>query len=100
MGQRELEVLGKELFDVGAADGVGLLDLDNLEDLEDYQYKFWKESPVQLDIRGWSRSGHGDGQPCPGREPQQPRFWTSHGTPCTCCGYRSESRSGSRYRSS
>lgn len=33
MGKRELEVLLEELLDVGAADGVGLLDLDNLEDL-------------------------------------------------------------------
>lgn len=33
MGERELQVLGEELLDVGAADGVGLLDLDNLEDL-------------------------------------------------------------------
>jgi hypothetical protein len=34
VGKRELEVLGEELLDVGAADGVGLLDLDNLEDLD------------------------------------------------------------------
>lgn len=33
MRQRELEVLGEDLLDVGAADGLGLLDLDNLEDL-------------------------------------------------------------------
>ena len=31
--QRELEVLGEELADVRAADVVGLLDLDDLEDL-------------------------------------------------------------------
>lgn len=34
MGKRELEVLLEELLDVGAADGVGLLDLDNLEDMD------------------------------------------------------------------
>jgi hypothetical protein len=34
VGKRELEVLREELLDVGAADGVGLLDLDNLEDLD------------------------------------------------------------------
>lgn len=38
VGQRELEVLGEELLDVGAADGVGLLDLNDLEDLRGYQY--------------------------------------------------------------
>ena len=32
-GERELEVLGDELFDVWAADVVTLLDLDDLEDL-------------------------------------------------------------------
>ena len=34
VGERELELGDKELLDVGAADGVGLLDLDNLEDLD------------------------------------------------------------------
>lgn len=33
MGKRELEVLLEELLDVGAADGVGVIDLNNLEDL-------------------------------------------------------------------
>lgn len=33
VGQRELEVLGEKLADVRAADVVGLLDLDDLEDL-------------------------------------------------------------------
>lgn len=33
MGQRELEALDKELLDVWAADVVGLLELNNLEDL-------------------------------------------------------------------
>lgn len=33
MRQRELEVLLEELLDVRAADGVGLLDLNDLEDL-------------------------------------------------------------------
>ncbi len=33
MGKRELEVLLEELLDVGTADGVGLLDLNNLKDL-------------------------------------------------------------------
>lgn len=31
--QRELEVLGKELLDVGAADVLAVVDLDDLEDL-------------------------------------------------------------------
>ena len=34
VGQREGEVLGEELSDVGALDVVGLLDLDNAEDLK------------------------------------------------------------------
>jgi hypothetical protein len=33
VGQRELEVLGEELLDVRATDVVGLLDLNDLEDL-------------------------------------------------------------------
>lgn len=33
VGQRELEVLGEELLDVGAADAVNVVDLNNLEDL-------------------------------------------------------------------
>jgi hypothetical protein len=34
VGERELEVLDQELLDVRAADISGLLNLDNLEDLE------------------------------------------------------------------
>jgi hypothetical protein len=34
VGERELEVLGKELLDIGAADVVGLLDLNNAENLK------------------------------------------------------------------
>jgi hypothetical protein len=33
VGQRELEVLGKKLLDVWSADVVGLLDLNDLENL-------------------------------------------------------------------
>lgn len=33
MREREFEVLGEELSDVRATDGVGLLDLDNFQDL-------------------------------------------------------------------
>lgn len=33
MREGELEVLSEELLDVGAADRLGLLDLDDLEDL-------------------------------------------------------------------
>lgn len=33
MGKRELEVFGKELLDVWSLDIVGLLELDDLEDL-------------------------------------------------------------------
>jgi hypothetical protein len=34
VGQRELEVLDEELLDVWSADVVGLLNLNDLEDLE------------------------------------------------------------------
>lgn len=51
-------------------------------------------------IRESTGSENGDGRPYPGRGHQRPQSLTSHGTPCTCCGYQSESRSGSRYRSS
>jgi hypothetical protein len=34
VGKGELEVLGEELLDVGAADVLGLLDLDDLDDLQ------------------------------------------------------------------
>jgi len=44
MGERELEVFGEELPDVGALDVGGLLDLDNLEDLES------KVSPCQCEF--------------------------------------------------
>jgi hypothetical protein len=36
VGKREFEVLGEELLDVGAANVIGLLDLDNLEDLHNW----------------------------------------------------------------
>lgn len=42
VGQRELEILLEELLDVGAADGVVVLDLNNLQDLHGKQ---------QLDLR-------------------------------------------------
>ena len=47
VGQRELEVLLEELLDVGAADGVVVLDLNNLQDL-------WGER--QLELRRWNRN--------------------------------------------
>lgn len=34
MGEREFEILGKELLDVGALDVVGLFDFDNFENLK------------------------------------------------------------------
>lgn len=43
MRKREFEVLGKELLNVGALDVVGLLELDDLEDL-------WKRSVNGLDL--------------------------------------------------
>lgn len=34
VGKREFKVLGEELLDVGTTDAVGLLDLDNTENLQ------------------------------------------------------------------
>ena len=53
-----------------------------------------------LYIRGWNGIVSDVWRPYLGREPQLHLFLTSHGTPCTCCGCRSGSRIGSRYRSS
>lgn len=54
MGQRELEVLGEELLDVGAADGVGLLDLNDLEDLRGLSvYQVQEEEIIGADERTW-----------------------------------------------
>lgn len=107
VGQREAEVLAEELLDVRTLDIVGLLELDDTEDLDVCQHQLVHVRRSQthigfprLDVRGWIGSGHGGGQPCPGKEPRRPRCGTSRGTPCTCCGYRSGSRSGSRGRSS
>lgn len=47
MGKRELEVLGKELLDVRATDGIGLLDLDDLEDL------YFSVSDQECEARRW-----------------------------------------------
>jgi hypothetical protein len=51
-------------------------------------------------IRELTGSGIDVWRPYLGTKPQQHLFLTSHDTPCTCCGCRSESRIGSRYRSS
>lgn len=42
MGEGELEALGEELLDVWAANVIGLLNLDNLEDLYCCQYMWHK----------------------------------------------------------
>ena len=101
MGKRELEVFGKELLDVGALDVFGLLELDDLEDL----FAARLAKPLSCGfricyIRGLNGIETDVSRPCLGTKPPQRRFLTSHGTPCTCCGYRSGSRIGSRYRSS
>jgi len=41
--KREFEVLGEELLDVGALNVIGLLELNNLEDL-------WKVLAVEVDL--------------------------------------------------
>lgn len=48
VGQRELEVLGKELLEVWAADVIGLLDLNDLEDL----HRNLLEKPEGLRVQG------------------------------------------------
>ena len=46
MGQRELEALDKELLDVWAADVVGLLELNNLEDLHFVNIQYFRTVEV------------------------------------------------------
>lgn len=102
--KRELEVLGEELLDVWSLDVVGLFNLDDLEDL----YNTFSSVLNTIDEMGFYQyhvreligNGLGGGRPYPGTSTQPHRFLTSHGTPCTCCGCRSASRIGSRYRSS
>lgn len=54
MGEGESEVLGDELLDVGALDVLGLLDLNNAEDLDaNCQYLDSGTIFVGLFIRGW-----------------------------------------------
>ena len=96
----ELEVLGEELLDVWALDVLGLLKLDDLENLCYVLEQVLTRVGDGGRVRGWNGSGSGGEQPCPGREPRQHRCGTSHGTPCTCCGFRNGNRNGSRYRSS
>lgn len=68
VGERELEARDEELPDVGAADVLGLLDLNNAEDLSSKrQYYTLAEYWQGGDARGSTGSEHGDGQPCPGR---------------------------------
>lgn len=53
MGQRELEALDKELLDVRAADVVGLLELNNLEDLRllDMSHRGTDEKHTWTDLK-------------------------------------------------
>lgn len=53
VGQRELEVLGEELLDVRAADLVGLLDLDDLDDLQRVLEDDGRPSPAEGMRRTW-----------------------------------------------
>ena len=66
MRKRELEILGKELLDVGALDVVGLLELDNLEDL----CAVWSVYSVGAGSAGNARGSTGNGidvwRPCLG----------------------------------
>ena len=51
MGEGELEVLGEELLDVGAADVLGVVDLDDLEDLycdDGLDNEFGKTEPERM----------------------------------------------------
>jgi hypothetical protein len=99
VSQRELELGDKELLDVWAADVLGLLNLDNAEDLQIIQPPFTTDLNT-LCLRELSGSGHGDERPCPGRASARHPHATGHGTLCTCCACQSESRSGARYQSS
>lgn len=70
--EREFQVLGEELLDVRAADALVVLDLDDAEDL--IQVSDCHQPIILIDVRGWSRSGHGDGQPCPGTRSRRHQF--------------------------
>lgn len=50
--QRELEVLGEQLLDVGTADIVGLLNFDDLEDLE----RYYSQRNCRLAVGEWRGS--------------------------------------------
>lgn len=52
MGQGEGQVLGQELLDVGALDIVGLLKLDDAEDLSELSAYHWTFLAVRLRARG------------------------------------------------
>lgn len=52
MGQGEAQVLGQELLDVGALDIVGLLELDDAEDLVQLSAYHWTFLAVSLGARG------------------------------------------------
>ena len=98
MRQWELQVLLQQLLDIGALHVIRLLDLDHLQNLRKVSHGL----PMLglCHARGSSGSELGDATPCPGRALEPRPFSTSRGTPCTCCGCRSASRSGSRCRSS
>lgn len=72
--EREFQALGEELLDVRAADALAVLDLDDAEDLsKSVSGRSFSQKLIE-NVRGWSRSGHGDGQPCPGTKSRRHQF--------------------------
>ena len=67
VGEGELEVRDNELLDVRAADVLGLLDLDDAEDLHICVSTIAQKHSEPGHVRGSTGSGHGGAPPCPGR---------------------------------
>jgi hypothetical protein len=55
VGKGELEVLGEELLDVGAADVLGLLNLDDLDDLQGVVSHTGKGGNFVKEVTGWEQ---------------------------------------------
>lgn len=58
VGQRELEVLGEELLDVWSAEIIGLLDLNDLEDLNGPEARSVTGSHVLVESLDSGDTGH------------------------------------------
>ena len=72
VGKGELELGNQELLDVWAANIIVLLDLHDTENLIESKVRIplpQTSLETSYDVREWTGSEHGGGQPCPDREP-------------------------------